>query len=68
VPSGDVRGGLAQLACLSIANGDLTQKIVLNQHDEVGKLAAAMNLMVEKVREIAGEVQSATTKPCRAKK
>jgi methyl-accepting chemotaxis protein len=44
----------------AIAEGDLTQKLVLEQKDEVGQLAAAMNLMVEKLREIVGEVKSAT--------
>ena len=45
---------------VAISGGDLTQKIELDQQDEVGKLAAAMNLMVEKLREIVGEVKSAT--------
>ena len=45
---------------VAIAGGDLTQKINLDQNDEVGKLAAAMNLMVGKLSEIVGEVKSAT--------
>jgi methyl-accepting chemotaxis protein len=44
----------------AIAEGDLTQQLVLDQKDEVGQLATAMNLMVEKLREIVGEVKSAT--------
>jgi len=45
---------------VAVAGGDLTQKINLDQRDEVGMLAAAMNDMVEKLREIVGEVKSAT--------
>ncbi|GFO58399.1 chemotaxis protein [Geomonas silvestris] len=44
----------------AVAGGDLTQKIDLDQQDEVGKLVAAMNLMVEKLREIVTEVKAAT--------
>jgi methyl-accepting chemotaxis protein len=44
----------------AISEGDLTQQLVLDQKDEVGQLATAMNLMVEKLREIVGEVKSAT--------
>jgi len=45
---------------VAVAGGDLTQKIELEQKDEVGKLAQAMNQMVERLREIVGEVKSAT--------
>jgi methyl-accepting chemotaxis protein len=45
---------------LAVASGDLTQKIEVEQQDEVGELAGAMNLMVEKLRAIVGEVISAT--------
>ncbi|GFO70837.1 chemotaxis protein [Geomonas limicola] len=45
---------------VAVAGGDLTQKIELDQQDEVGKLVAALNLMVEKLREIVTEVKAAT--------
>jgi methyl-accepting chemotaxis protein len=45
---------------IAISEGDLTQKLDLQQKDEVGRLAGAMNAMVEKLREVVGEVKSAT--------
>jgi methyl-accepting chemotaxis protein len=45
---------------IAVAGGDLTQKVDLEQRDEVGQLADAMNTMVEKLREVVGEVKSAT--------
>ncbi|MBF0127598.1 MAG: HAMP domain-containing protein [Magnetococcales bacterium] len=42
-----------------IANGDLTATIDLNQKDEVGQLAATLTAMVEKLREVIGEVSIA---------
>jgi methyl-accepting chemotaxis protein len=56
--SGPLRRGVEFVQ--AVAGGDLTQQINLDQEDEVGKLAQAMNLMVEKLREIVGEVKSAT--------
>ncbi len=32
-----------------MANGDLSQKVDINQHDEIGELATAMNTMAEQV-------------------
>ncbi|MEW5746357.1 MAG: MCP four helix bundle domain-containing protein, partial [Nitrospirota bacterium] len=43
----------------AIANGDLNQSIDLERKDEVGELAATMNRMAEKLREIVADVKSA---------
>ena len=43
----------------AVAAGDLTQKIDLNQKDEIGQLALALNEMVTKLGSIVGEVMSA---------
>ena len=43
-----------------VASGDLTEKIDLNQNDEFGKLAAALNKMVDKLKEIVESVKSAS--------
>ncbi|MEO5349034.1 MAG: methyl-accepting chemotaxis protein [Magnetococcus sp. YQC-3] len=42
-----------------IADGDLTASIELNQKDEVGQLADALKGMMEKLREVIGEVATA---------
>ncbi len=44
----------------AVAAGDLTQKIDLNQKDEIGQLAKALNEMVEKLSSIVGEVITAS--------
>lgn len=44
----------------SLSSGDLNQSIDVNQADEVGALAAALKQMNEKLREVVGDVQSAT--------
>ncbi len=44
----------------AVAAGDLTQKIDLNQKDEIGQLALALNQMVEKLSSIVGEVMTAS--------
>ncbi|HJV36347.1 methyl-accepting chemotaxis protein [Geomonas sp.] len=44
----------------AVAGGDLTQSIDLDQKDEVGQLAVALSVMVEKLREVVGEVKSAS--------
>ncbi|MBF0400110.1 MAG: HAMP domain-containing protein [Magnetococcales bacterium] len=51
-----VRG--VQLAS-AVAGGDLTAKIDVNQQDEVGMLAKAMLTMMDKLREVIGEVSIA---------
>jgi methyl-accepting chemotaxis protein len=44
----------------AVAAGDLTQKIDLDQKDEIGQLAAALNEMVAKLSSIVGEVMGAS--------
>jgi methyl-accepting chemotaxis protein len=41
----------------AVASGDLDKSINVQSEDEVGKLAAALNTMVEKLREVVGEVR-----------
>ena len=43
----------------SVAAGDLTQKLDIDQKDEVGQLAAALNTMIDNVKEVVANVQSA---------
>ena len=43
----------------AVAAGDLTQKIDLDQKDEIGQLAQALNEMVAKLGSIVGEVTAA---------
>ena len=42
-----------------VAEGDLTQRLDINQKDEIGRLAAALNGMVDKLKEIVANVQTA---------
>jgi methyl-accepting chemotaxis protein len=44
----------------AVAAGDLTQKIDLDQKDEIGQLAMALNEMVAKLSSIVGEVMAAS--------
>ena len=44
----------------AVAAGDLTQKVDLDQKDEIGQLAQALNEMVAKLSSIVGEVMSAS--------
>jgi methyl-accepting chemotaxis protein len=44
----------------AVAAGDLTQKIDLDQKDEIGQLATALNEMVAKLSSIVGEVMTAS--------
>jgi methyl-accepting chemotaxis protein len=44
---------------LAISQGDLTNTITLNQKDEVGQLAKAMNDMVDKLKSVVGDTMSA---------
>lgn len=39
-----------------IANGDLTEEVVIRSKDELGQLSASVNHMVHKLRELIGEV------------
>lgn len=43
----------------SIASGDLTQNVSIRSHDEIGDLGVAFNLMVERLRELTGEIRDA---------
>lgn len=43
----------------NIANGDLSQRLEIVQKDEIGQLAAALNNMVEKVKDVVTNVQVA---------
>ena len=42
-----------------VAQGDLTQRLDIDQKDEVGRLAAALNVMVDKLKDIVATVQTA---------
>ena len=44
----------------AVANGDLSQQLDIHQQDEIGQLAAALNAMVGKLREIVDSVKSAS--------
>jgi methyl-accepting chemotaxis protein len=44
----------------AVAAGDLTQKVDLDQKDEIGQLALALNQMVEKLSSIVSEVMTAS--------
>lgn len=44
----------------AVAAGDLTQKVALDQKDEIGQLAQALNEMVAKLGSIVGEVMTAS--------
>ncbi|SNB46532.1 methyl-accepting chemotaxis protein [Geobacter sp. DSM 9736] len=43
----------------AVAKGDLTQRIEIDRKDEVGQLAAALNGMVEQLKEIVTDVKGA---------
>ena len=43
----------------AIATGDLTQRLEINQKDEIGKLASALNIMVDKLKDVVANVQNA---------
>lgn len=45
---------------LAIAEGDLTQRLDIDQKDEIGQLAAALNQMVEKLKEVVESVKAAS--------
>ncbi len=44
----------------TIASGDLSQRLEIEQKDEIGQLAAALNGMVEKLREVVENVKGAS--------
>ncbi|MFH1743166.1 MAG: CZB domain-containing protein, partial [bacterium] len=41
----------------TVANGDLTQKVDVDQKDEIGILASALNVMSENLRDVMGSIQ-----------
>ena len=41
-----------------IADGDLTAKVAINRHDELGRLLGSLNAMTERLRSVVGEVRS----------
>ena len=41
----------------TVASGDLSQQLDIDQKDEIGQLAAALNGMVEKLREVVSDVR-----------
>lgn len=43
-----------------IASGNLSSRLDLDRKDEVGKLASALNAMVDKLKQVVGDVMSAT--------
>lgn len=43
-----------------IANGDLRSRLELDRKDEVGRLATALNAMVEKLKQVVSDVMAAT--------
>jgi methyl-accepting chemotaxis protein len=45
----------------SMADGDMTRDIPIDQGDEVGMLASALNTMVQRMRTVVSEVQSASS-------
>jgi methyl-accepting chemotaxis protein len=57
----NIKKSLAEAVAVTqrIAEGDLTHDVNVDSHDEIGKLLAAMKAMVEKLRDIVGDVQSA---------
>ncbi|MDU0457283.1 MAG: MCP four helix bundle domain-containing protein [Geobacteraceae bacterium] len=58
IVSNPLRQGV--LFAQAVAAGDLTQKIALDQKDEIGQLATALNEMVAKLSSIVGEVMTAS--------
>jgi methyl-accepting chemotaxis protein len=42
-----------------ISRGDLTKQLDIDRKDEIGQLAAALNIMVEKIKDVVAEVKSA---------
>ncbi len=44
----------------AMSGGDFTQKLDIQQKDEVGTLAQALNEMVDRLRDVVAEVQTAT--------
>ncbi|MBU2493466.1 MAG: MCP four helix bundle domain-containing protein [Bacteroidetes bacterium] len=43
-----------------VSNGDLTEKLDIDQKDEIGQLAGALNIMVDKLKDVVESVQAAS--------
>ncbi len=50
----------ALMALERIANGDLTQNIQVKSNEEIGKLFSAMKTIIEKLRAVAGDINTLT--------
>ena len=53
-----LRRGVAFAA--AVAGGDLTRNLEIEQKDEIGELAAALNGMVDRLKAVVGEVKNAS--------
>lgn len=61
IPRSVVRPVLMGLGFVEkVSKGDLTQTLELNQKDEVGQLVQAMNIMVDHLRQVIGELSNAS--------
>lgn len=62
--AGRISGPLNQAVSFaeSVAGGDLTGRIEASGRDEIGRLVASLNTMAEKLRDLVGEVNEATTR------
>jgi methyl-accepting chemotaxis protein len=58
--TGPVRAMAGHLAEMSEGSGDLTKRIEIASHDEVGQMAASFNAFVKKLEEIIGEVRTSS--------
>lgn len=52
--------GKASDMAAAVASGDLTETINYTKKDEIGELAASLNIMVIKLREVVGEITAAS--------
>ncbi len=50
----------ATLFAEKIANGDLTEKLILNRSDEIGRLSASLNSMAENLKDIIVDLSDKT--------
>ena len=59
IVSGRIANPLRKAASVAdaVAHGDLTQKLSIQQNDEVGQLASALNVMGERLSELIGTIQ-----------
>ena len=55
-----VKSMAAHLHEMAQGGGDLTKRIDINSHDEVGQMASSFNLFVQKLEEIISEVRTSS--------